>query len=179
MVDTYSNKKGKHNVNNMPCKHQVLKNTKFGKPYLNHSFKSEAMFEHIIIFLLKSKYLSDQEEVKLSECHPLFSHLNKMLKWSSNIDFSDINQPIKDYHLQTSIDQTRVKKMLAGVLHYELDIPIFIRFLGGNYTAEYRNVSLTLRWLRASNCDQQIIADIERIMTVGCPNTMNASSTRM
>ena len=164
-------------MNNLPSKHQILKNTKFGKPSLNHSFKSEASFEHTIIFLLKSKYLSDQEEGSLLECHPLFSHLNQMLKWASNIDFNDIRHHIKDYQLQTSIDQTRVKKLLAGILHYNLDIPTFIRYLGGNYTAEYRNVEHTLKWLKASNCAQQVINDIERTMTVGCPNTMNASSS--
>ena len=37
--------------------------------------------------------------------------------------------------------------------------------------------SHTLKWLKASNCVPQVINDIERTMTVGCLNKMNASSS--
>ena len=39
--------------------------------------------------------------------------------------------------------------------------------------------SHTLKWLKTSNCDPQVINDIERTMTVGCPNIMNATYINM
>ena len=57
-----------------------------------------------------------------------------MMTWSNNIHFMDLKQPKENYASQTSIDISRVKKMLAATLQYNLDIPTLIRILGGNYT---------------------------------------------
>ena len=67
--------------------------------------------------------------------------------------------------------------MLAATLQYELDIPTLIRFLGGNYTGEYRNSKESIRALKEANCDEQIIKDLQRLFEKGSPNYMNASST--
>ena len=65
-----------------------------------------------------------------------------MLQWSQKINFMDIKDPIKNYADQKHIDTTRIKKMLAATLQYDLDIPTVIRFLGGNYTGEYRDTKI-------------------------------------
>ena len=46
------NVKGKQKI---PSKHDILKSSMVGKPSKDHSFTSEACFEHIIICLLKSE----------------------------------------------------------------------------------------------------------------------------
>ena len=96
-------------------------------------FQVKACFEHIIIFILKSEYIDNSDKENLLRSHPLFQHLNKMITWSSNIQFMDLKQPKENYASQTSIDILRVKKMLAPTLQYNLDIPTLIRLLGGNY----------------------------------------------
>lgn len=88
-----------------------MKNSAFGKPSLNHTFTSEASFDHILIFILKEGYLSESNKENLLATHPLYKHLNKMLDWSKNINFLDIRDPIKGYAEQKTIDVTRVQKM--------------------------------------------------------------------
>ena len=51
--------------------------------------------------------------------------------------------------------------MLATTLQYELNIPILIGYLGGNYTGEYRNSNKTIRILKEANCGEQIIKDLQ------------------
>ena len=100
----------------------------FRKPSLDHTFTSEACFEHVLIFILKNKYLLNQDEQALFSTHPLFYHLHKMLEWSKNIQFTDLKNPIKNYSSQMSINTTRIQQMLAAFLHYDLDVSTVIRF---------------------------------------------------
>ena len=147
-----------------------MKKSKFGKPSLNHTFTSEATFEHIVIFLLKGGYLLKQDKTNLLITHPLFKHFDTMLNWSNKINFIDIKEPIKDYANQKSINTIRVQKILAAVLWYNLDIPTVIRFLGNNYTGEYKETDITLKLLNDTKCDPQVIKDIERLFHTGAPN---------
>ena len=147
-----SNIKGKIHI---PTKHDVLKSSNFGKPSKDHSFTSEACFEHTIIFLLKSGYIDKSDKEYLLQSHPLFQHLNKMMIWSNDIQFMDLKQPKENYAKQTSIDILRVKKMLAATLQYNLEIPTLIRFLGGNYTGEYRDSNATIKALKNAKCNQK------------------------
>jgi len=67
--------------------------------------------------------------------------------------------------------------MLAAALLCNLDIPTVIKFLGNNYTGEYREINKTLKLLRDTNCDPQVIKDLERLFYTGAPNKFDASST--
>ena len=159
-----------------PSTHEILKKSKFGKISRHHSFTSGASFEHILVFILKKKFLKHYDLKNLLKVHPLYNHLNKMISWTKNIDFSDLKNPIQDYANQKSISSTRVKKLLAATLHYDLNIPTVIRYLGGNYTGEYRDVKKTIKILKKSKCDETIISDLKRTLELGCPNKFNAHS---
>ena len=52
-----------------------------------------------------------------------------------------------------------------------------IRFLGNNYTGQYRQSKKTIEILKNAKCNKQIIKDLDRLMNVGCPNIMNASTS--
>ena len=97
-------------VRNIKCQDMTMKKSKFGKPSLNHTFTSEATFEHILIFLLRSKYLPSRDENILLNTHPLFKHLNDTPKWSSCIEFMDLKNPIENYQDQKTINIARVGK---------------------------------------------------------------------
>ena len=168
-------KKGKHN---MPSKYEILNNSTFGKTSSDHTFTSEASFEHILIFVLKGKFILGPDKENLLDSHPLIRHFNKMLVWSHNIQFADITNPIENYANQKSIDKTRIKKLLAATFHYDMDIPTVIRFLGNNYTGEYKNSKNTIEILKKSKCDDEIVHDLERLFTLGAPNKLNASSSQ-
>ena len=158
-------------------RYDIMKKSRFGKPSLNHTFTSEATFEHTLVFLLKSGYLSSKNKTTLLEIHPLFKHLSDTLNWSTHIDFMDLRYPIKNYQDQKIINNIRVKKMLAAVCFYDLDIPTVIRFLGNDYTEEHRKIDGTLQILKNTKCNEQVIKDLERVFYSGSPNRMNATST--
>ena len=68
--------------------------------------------------------------------------------------------------------------MLVALFYYDLDVPTLIRFLGGNYTGEYRDVTSTIETLQKSNCNPKIIDDLRKIFTIGCPIKLVASTSR-
>ena len=163
--------------NNIPSKYEIMHNSSFGKPSLDHSFKSEACIEHVLVFVFNSCFLSDIDKNNMLDSHPLIEHLYKMLNWSKKVNFLDIRKHISNYAKQESIDTQRIKKLLAATLHYKLDIPTLIRFPGGNYTGEYRDSKRTIKTLKDSKCNEEIISDLQILLDTGCPNNMNASST--
>ena len=71
-----------------------------------------------------------------------------MLNWAKDIEFNKDCNAILDYSNQKQIDIERVKKFLALSLRYNLDIGIVIRYLGENYTEEYRDIQNTLKILK-------------------------------
>ena len=161
-----------------PTKSQIFKQSSFGKPDLDHSFTSEASFDHIVIHLLKNDLLSSQDKYSLLDYHPLFRHLHKMLDWSKTVNFMDIQNSITNFSEQKTIDPIRVQHFLAAALHYDFDIPIIIRLLQGNYTGEYRYTARTVQDFRDTNCDKFIVSDVHRTLMTDCPNKMIAESLR-
>ena len=84
----------------------------------------------------------------------------------------NLKEPIKNYAHQEKIDPNRVKKILAATLTYNLDIPTIIRFLGGNYTGEYRNIHHTINSLHELKYDPSIIEEIKTLLTKGFPQNL-------
>ena len=105
---------------------------------------SEASFEYTLIHLLKSEFLSNQDQISLIECHPLFQYIHKILLWSRHVHFLTLRYPIDNYSEQNIIDPLRVQQFLAAALHYDLDISVVIRFIKGNCTGEYCNTQGTI-----------------------------------
>jgi hypothetical protein len=60
--------------------------------------------------------------------------------------------------------------MLAGLLHYDLDTSLLMRYLGNNYTGAYREVSLIVDTLRLHKVNQSHIDKYIRVMLTGCPS---------
>ena len=154
LLQIKDNSKGKSLV---PSKYVVYKKSCFGKISRDHSFTSEAAFDQVLIFLLKSEYLPEQDKVNLLSINFLYEHLERMIHWSKQVEFVSIRNPVLNYANQSEIDIKRRQKMLAALLYYDLDVPTLIRFLGGNYTGEYRDVSSTIKILQESNCNPTVI----------------------
>jgi hypothetical protein len=159
-----------------PTKAQLMKNG-FGRPSLNHSFVREKHFEDILIHIFKSGYLDNPTEQNLRDCHPLYDHLQKVIKSVKNHDFSQLAEYNTDYATQQSIPQARVKDFLAAAVHYDFHIPSVYRYVGGNYTASYRDVPEILSHIE-NIVPQHIYDDVKRILTVGTPRIFQAESSR-
>jgi len=99
-----------------------------------------------------------------------------MLACSKTVAFSSLKNPIAIFSEHKCIATSRVKKFLADVVHYHLDLPIVIRSLVGNYTEEYRDTCSTLKTLRVARYDKLIINDVKYTLLTGYPNKIIASS---
>ena len=56
-------------------------------------------------------------------------------------------------------------------------MPTLVRFLGGNYTGEYRDIKNTIKILRESKCDDIIVNELKGTLETGCLNKINSTST--
>eukprot|EP00978_Attheya_sp_CCMP212_P021912 scaffold64442_cov33-Attheya_sp.AAC.1 len=150
----------------------------FGRPSLNHSFTREKYFDDILIHLFKSQYLDTQSTSNLRDCHPLYDHLTKIIYTLKNHDFSPLTKINPNYATQTHIPSYRVKHFLAAAIHYDFhDIPSVYIYLGGNYTAVYRDIPEILSHLK-NVVPNHIYDDVKRIFTTGTPHIFQAESTR-
>jgi len=95
-----------------------------------------------------------------------------------DLDFSPLQKVDLDYAKQTSIPQHRVDMFTACAIHYNFDLSSVIRFTGGNYTNAHLKVESIIETLSAAGCDQQLMDELKRIITVGCPAYFNASSSQ-
>ena len=68
--------------------------------------------------------------------------------------------------------------MMACLLHYNLDVSLLMRYLGGNHTGAHRAVQATARILLDHDTDAELVRHYVRVMTVGCPRIMNADISR-
>jgi hypothetical protein len=67
---------------------------------------------------------------------------------------------------------------LVCLLHYNLSVASTIRSFGNNYTGAYRNIPSILKSLHSHGIAESLILHYSRVMTVGCPNHLNASTSR-
>ena len=100
-----------------------------------------------------------------------------MLLWSRHGDFLTLRDPIDNYSEQKFTNSLWVHQFLAAALHYDLDIPVVVRFLKGNYTGEFCNTQGTMKVLQDFNCDDTIIDVVRRTLLTGCPNKTTAELT--
>jgi hypothetical protein len=68
--------------------------------------------------------------------------------------------------------------MIACLFHYVLDVSLVMRFLGGNHTAAHRDVQSVATILLAHKVPKFLVQQYVRVMTVGCPNSINADVSR-
>ena len=87
-------------------------------------------------------------------------------------DFSDLRLPRLGHADQTEIDKKRVWLMAACAVHYNLNMGLVVRYLGGEYTASWRDVGSILQAVEGlvsrSDADH-----IKRILERGSPETFN------
>jgi hypothetical protein len=116
--------------------------------------------------------------VNVLETHPLLSHLAASQVAYSTYDFRWIREYNLDWEKQTNIDPDRVIALTAALFHYGLDQSLLMRYLGKNFTGEYRDIPSVVSLLQQHDIDQVLIDKYVRVMKVGCPNHFVASTTR-
>jgi len=150
---------------------------KFGRPSKNHSFTTEVVFDHILIFILKSNFFSIQDHQNIIEVHPLYSHLSYLTKQLQSYDFRPLSKIDPDFATRSSIPMDRKMQFTAALLHYNFHAASVIRFCGNNYT----NTHIDLQQLRANLQNivpDNIICYVIRALTVGAPSFINGHNSR-
>lgn len=166
----------KWNRYRLPTKAELIVQTNFGRPDSNHSFLVEPCFQHILLLLFKSSFLDDNSSATVREVHPAHQHLFDMIDKTARLDFTRIASPMSGYEDQDEIPLGKVMCVLAAALHYDLHLPSVIRFAGGNYTGEYRDVDKIVKRLKGI-VDEDDINDLRRLFTTGAPARMVAESS--
>ena len=150
----------------------------FGKPDKDHSATQEACAETTLHFVLRSGYLDNQSKSSLCAAHPLVQHLTKITSSLSGYDFRWLRGTDTDWASQASIPRQSMKAMLACLLHYNLDVSLLMRYLGGNYVGAHRDTERTVAKLRTHGISEPLISQYKRVMDTGCPRIFNTTITR-
>ena len=161
-----------------PPSPRVLLRSSFGKPSTNHSFVQDACFETSFVLVLKSGFFEPADILALHSCHALLSHLLCACVHLHRYDFLWLAQYNPDWGKQQSLNRDKAYAFLACLLHYNLSVASTIRFLGNNYTGAYRDIPSIVESLRSHGIAETMISHYARVMTVGCPNHLNASTSR-
>ena len=79
---------------------------------------------------------------------------------------------------KTTVPQEHAIAMMAATYHYGMHTPDVLRFLGGTYTGEHRDIDETVRILTSHDIDPWLITQYIRATTIGSPNHFVADITR-
>ena len=156
----------------------TLRTNSFGPPDSKHSVTQEGSCETTLFLLVKSNYLDDTSIASLFTTNPLIPHLARMINILSTYDFRWLQDTDTNWAAQTEISEERRKAMMACLFHYNLDLSLLMRFLGGNYIGAHRDVHSTATILLQHGIDKDLVGQYMRVMTVGCPRVMNAHISR-
>ena len=154
-----------------------LTSSSFGRPSKNHSFTSEAVFDHIVIFLFKSTLLDDQSLRSLLQVHPLYSHLYVSISRFKTLDFRPLSRPNRDYKSQISIPFLKRMQFLACILHYNFHAGSVFRFLKSNHTNAHINPEKLYNELTGI-VPIHVNNYLYRALKIGAPSKINAYSSR-
>ena len=81
----------------------------------------------------------------LAGVSPEFEATITMTEKLKDVDFSSLLDEDLNYAAQTEINRHTVYLMTACLVHYNMDYGLVLRYLGGEFTAEWRNVSAVLK----------------------------------
>lgn len=161
----------------VPTRHELWRSP-FGRPDKNHSFTQESCLETTLVLVLRSGFADPTDLITICELHPLINHLTTNMATLSTYNFTWVRDYNPNWEKQKQIDPDRQLAFTAGLLHFNLDVSLLVRYLGNNYTGEYREVQQVVTKLRHLNIDDDLIKKYVRVMASGCPNYFNAETSR-
>ena len=104
--------------------------------------------------------------------HPDFKAMAISIPRLLQVDFANLRDPVPDYASHTLITPTHMRLLRVCAVHYDLDFGLVTCYLGGEYTAEWRDVNEII-----STCkpivSPEVLSQMERILTTGCPLYFN------
>ena len=135
-------------------------------------YRTAGDFSNTCFFLVKEGWLSKTELCAVSLAYPNLQDMIESVPDLLQMDFSSLKDPVLDYATQTQIEPIRVELMTACAVHYNLDIGLVVRYLGGEYTASWRNVTDILN-AAAPYVTEKVLSHLRSVLTIGCPAEFN------
>lgn len=129
-------------------------------------------FSNTCFFLVKGGWLNKTELCLVSCAYPDLQDMIESVPGLLDIDFSSLRNPVLDYATQVLIEPARVELMTACAVHYNLDIGLVVRYLGGEYTASWRSIPDILN-AAAPYVTERVLSHLRSVLTVGCPAEFN------
>ncbi len=126
----------------------------------------------MILFLIKLNWLDKEDLGVLSMIHPDFEAMAISIPRLLQVDFMSLRDPVPDYASHTSITPTHVRLLTAFAVHYNLDFRLVTRYIGGEYTAEWRDVNEIIYTCKPI-VSPEVLSQMERVLTTGCPSYFN------
>ena len=137
----------------------------------------EPHFEHCLLLLFKNNWLDHQSLHNLFKCHPLYAKLESTINDCRHVIFSPLRQYRRNWNKQKNIPMSRVKMCTAYLIHFNGHIGDAIRYVGGNYTTQYRDIQKALHAVEPLLSKEDLL-DLKRCYEVGSPNKLVAEVSR-
>ena len=160
----------------LPSNVRIQLDQKFGKDNKNQSFMGAVSFRHAYVHLFASKFLSVEDVRLLCSTCPQANQLYDLIKRHEKIDFRPLQGFNPHWASDDSLSEEKRTMMTACFLHFKLETPTVIRWLGGPHVAAHRNVVETIKTLQGS-VDPITLSHLERLFRTGSPELCNASAS--
>ena len=145
---------------------------------MNHSFTNEATFGQILLPLLYSDFLEDDDWNTLREGSWAARNLDTLLEEFGTIDFRPLRTNFfpEGWREKEDFDHDRGAMLNACLLFYCGDLSSVVRFVGGPFVGAHRNVDRILAEIQPI-VPPHIYREVERLYRQGAPTVCNAEST--
>lgn len=157
----------------------ALLRSPFGRPSSNHSFTQDASFDTTIFTVFKYGigFFELADFAMICTIFPPLQHLAMSMSSLAMVNFCHLRDYDPNWSQCNSIPHLKELEFLALLFHYDLHLSFAVRFLGSKYLGGHRDIDKICAQL-APHVDAETISHYRRVMTVGCPNHFNASTTR-
>ena len=153
---------------------QALITVRAMRPELGKGYRvGDLNLHHVIAIVVLQKFQSFQAEDihQMRLVNKTFADaLPKIIRWRS-LDFSTLREPRLNYEDQMSIDPHRVEMANAAMLHFGLHPGKFVRWMGGEYVGQHRDVPRILGAVQP-HISIEDFAHVRRILLQGCPHKL-------
>ena len=151
--------------------------SKFGKPNKNLNFTVEKAFEHVLCPLFKSGFLDFNSIQMITQVHVLFEHFYIAMYKCTYIDFTNLWEQNPNWNNQKEIPFSKRMQLLSCSFYVDFNIPFMLRYLGGQYTGDDRNVEQILSNIK-NKVSKNVYDDVKRILTIGAPTYLSGELSR-
>lgn len=139
-------------------------------------YKAEAIFNYAAFFLVRDDFLEWDDGTNMTTTlaciNRSYNEMTRNVLELRSYDFSWLRNERVGYNEQEEIDPERVKAMTALAIYYGMDFGLVVRWLGGEYTGEWRDTDAILR-AAAPVVAPSVLDHMRRILTVGAPARFN------